>query len=216
MSLNPLRLTEIPADQDRKGNQQHPVTSETTHPLDRRVRVIFETCREALLVVDDNQRFLRVNASAARLLGATPQEILGRQIADFTPPEQRQQLMLLWRRFSEDGYLEGNYLVLQGNGARRPVTFRASWHYAHGEHLIAASEADGSQPATAGGHSPLTRREREILQLAAHGYSNPQIAARLFLSPATVKTHLQNIYKKLAASDRAAAVAAALRAGLIS
>lgn len=61
----------------------------------------------------------------------------------------------------------------------------------------------------------LTLREIQVLQLAAEGHSTRAIAARLFLSPGTVKTHFQHIYAKLGVSDRAAAVAQALRAGLI-
>jgi PAS domain S-box-containing protein len=61
----------------------------------------------------------------------------------------------------------------------------------------------------------LTRRELEILQLAAHGLSRPEVAERLIVSPATVKTHFENIYAKLGVSDKAAAVATALRQGLI-
>jgi PAS domain S-box-containing protein len=61
----------------------------------------------------------------------------------------------------------------------------------------------------------LTERELQVLQLAARGNSGPRIAAELFLSPATVKTHFENIYAKLGVSDRAAAVAYALRLGLI-
>jgi two-component system nitrate/nitrite response regulator NarL len=61
----------------------------------------------------------------------------------------------------------------------------------------------------------LTRREREILNLVAAGASSPDIARQLFLSPATVKTHLQNLYEKLEVSDRAAAVAEAMRRGIL-
>jgi PAS domain S-box-containing protein len=62
---------------------------------------------------------------------------------------------------------------------------------------------------------PLTPRELEILQLAAHGLSGPEIATRLFLSPATVKSHLEHVRAKLRVPDRASSVAYALRAGLI-
>ena len=62
----------------------------------------------------------------------------------------------------------------------------------------------------------LTTREREILTRMAQGLSAPQIAAELYLSPTTVKTHQHNIYEKLGVSDRAAAVAEAMRRGLIS
>ena len=67
-------------------------------------------------------------------------------------------------------------------------------------------------------HDPrprLTPREREILNLAAEGRSAPEIARVLFLSTNTIKTHLSNIYEKLGVSDRAAAVAKALREGVL-
>jgi PAS domain S-box-containing protein len=65
------------------------------------------------------------------------------------------------------------------------------------------------------GPRALTKRELEVLRLAAEGVTGPQIAERLFISPATVKTHFEHIYEKLAVGDRAAAVAHALRTGLI-
>jgi len=61
----------------------------------------------------------------------------------------------------------------------------------------------------------ISEREREVLALTADGLSAPQIGARLHLSPATVKSHLQNVYEKLGVSDRAAAVATAIRLGLL-
>jgi two-component system nitrate/nitrite response regulator NarL len=62
----------------------------------------------------------------------------------------------------------------------------------------------------------LTVRELEILRLAADGFSAPEIASRLVISVTTVKTHLQHVYAKLEVSDRAAAVATALRRGLLT
>jgi DNA-binding NarL/FixJ family response regulator len=64
--------------------------------------------------------------------------------------------------------------------------------------------------------SALTARELEVIQLAAHGYSGRQIAERLRISPATIKTHFEHIYSKFGVSGRVAAVAQALRAGLIA
>ncbi|MGH2682301.1 MAG: response regulator [Actinomycetota bacterium] len=61
----------------------------------------------------------------------------------------------------------------------------------------------------------LTEREVEILQLLAFGHTNRDIAEKLFISPDTVKTHLEHIYQKLGATDRTAAVAEALRRRLI-
>ena len=61
----------------------------------------------------------------------------------------------------------------------------------------------------------LTDRESEILKLVAQGKSLPEIAKQLYLGVTTVKTHVQHLYAKLGVSDRAAAVAEAMRHGLI-
>ncbi|RPF30990.1 response regulator transcription factor [Streptomyces sp. TLI_185] len=61
----------------------------------------------------------------------------------------------------------------------------------------------------------LTHREREVVRLMADGYSNRSIADALYLAEATVKTHLVRIYRKLGVDNRAAAVAEAVRRGLL-
>lgn len=61
--------------------------------------------------------------------------------------------------------------------------------------------------------SPLSDREAEVLQLAAAGASNKQIAADLGLSPRTVQTHLRNIFEKLSVASRTEAVITALQRG---
>lgn len=62
----------------------------------------------------------------------------------------------------------------------------------------------------------LTPREREILALVADGLSNADIASRLYVGRATVKTHLAHIFEKLGVNDRTAAVVTALKRGIIS
>lgn len=61
----------------------------------------------------------------------------------------------------------------------------------------------------------LTGRERDVLGLVAAGYANKQIATRLTISEATVKTHLKDIFARLDAVNRAEAVARALQLGLL-
>jgi len=61
----------------------------------------------------------------------------------------------------------------------------------------------------------LSDREFEILGHVAQGHSAPQIAETLFLSTGTIKSHLHGLYEKLGVSDRAAAVAEAMRRGLL-
>jgi DNA-binding NarL/FixJ family response regulator len=73
----------------------------------------------------------------------------------------------------------------------------------HDEHLIAAVES-------------LTPREREVFGLMAAGLSNPEIAEKLFLSEATVKTHVGHILAKLEARDRVQAVVIAYQTGVVT
>jgi len=63
--------------------------------------------------------------------------------------------------------------------------------------------------------SPLTKREREILQHVADGYSTTEIGRELFISAKTVKNHLASIYAKLDSRDRTQAVLSGMRLGIV-
>ncbi|MGH3992645.1 MAG: response regulator transcription factor, partial [Pseudonocardiaceae bacterium] len=65
-----------------------------------------------------------------------------------------------------------------------------------------------------GAHLGLTQRESEVLALMVRGSSNRDIATTLVVGEETVKSHVRAIYRKLDVTDRAAAVATALREGL--
>jgi DNA-binding NarL/FixJ family response regulator len=71
-------------------------------------------------------------------------------------------------------------------------------------------------PAGAPWVADLTEREREVLVLIATGLSNDEIAKKLFLSPATVKTHVNRVFAKTGVRDRAQAVVAAYEAGIVT
>ena len=73
----------------------------------------------------------------------------------------------------------------------------------------------GGAAAVAAGLRTLTDREREILALVARGFTNDEIGSELFISPATVKTHLARIMAKLDAHDRAQLVVRAYEGGLV-
>lgn len=62
----------------------------------------------------------------------------------------------------------------------------------------------------------LSQRERDVLKAIASGLSNDEIAAKLFISPHTVKNHVSNIYRKLGIDDRTQVALIALRLGLAS
>ncbi|MEY9871349.1 DNA-binding NarL/FixJ family response regulator [Streptacidiphilus sp. MAP12-33] len=114
--------------------------------------------------------------------------------------------------------------------APRDELLRAVRATARGESVLASSvaallmrrvrtPAASDTPARPGsGNStegPLSGRELEVLQHVASGATNREAAARLFITEATVKSHLLNIYAKLGVSDRAAAVTEAFNRGLL-
>ena len=103
--------------------------------------------------------------------------------------------------------------------APREELFRAVRAAARGETVLAPSVAalllTRIRPRRPPTETTLSAREREVLALVAEGRTNREAAARLYLSEATVKTHLLHIYAKLEVTDRASAVAAAYRRGLL-
>ena len=93
-----------------------------------------------------------------------------------------------------------------------------------GERVVGAGLGPGNDPvpltaappAPDDGGGPLTAKEREVLALLAQGHSNKQIARALYVSDATVKTHLQHIYGKLAVQNRFGALSRANELGLLT
>jgi DNA-binding CsgD family transcriptional regulator len=87
----------------------------------------------------------------------------------------------------------------------------------HGERIrrvrVFLSDSEALEAAT--GEPMLTAREREIFQLLARGLTGPEIAKELVLSPATVRTHVQNGVARLGASTRLQAVSIAVKRGEI-
>ncbi|MFI6602164.1 response regulator [Nonomuraea sp. NPDC050536] len=100
--------------------------------------------------------------------------------------------------------------------APRPDLLRAVRSAARGEAVLSpAVAARLMNRVRTPGTGPLSQRELEVLALVAAGHTNREAATKLFITEATVKTHLLNIYAKLGVSDRAAAVAEAFTRGLL-
>jgi len=100
--------------------------------------------------------------------------------------------------------------------APREDLFRAVEAAARGEAVLSPAVASRllgrmREPA----REPLSQRELEVLTLVARGSTNKEAAKKLFISEATVKTHLIHVYAKLGVNDRAAAVAVAFERGLL-
>ena len=93
------------------------------------------------------------------------------------------------------------HLALEGKAVIHPALTKA---------FIEEVQLSPSRP-----EAPLSARESEILQRVAYGATTKEVARALGISPHTVKTHLERIFEKLGANDRAQAVAIAFRLGLV-
>ncbi len=122
------------------------------------------------------------------------------------------------RTFVDEGpamtALLSEVLATRQRGASAPADAVAT-HYLR--RLLAALERDASGAASPpeGLLEPLTERELEVLQLVAAGKTNRQVATDLFVSVGTVKTHANNVYRKLDAHSRTQAVSRARELGLL-
>ena len=95
--------------------------------------------------------------------------------------------------------------------ARNAIEGNAVIHPQLTKTFIEEARSATDEPRT----TPLSKREREILQRVADGATTRQVASDLGISPHTVKTHLERIFEKLGANDRAQAVAIAIRTGIV-
>jgi DNA-binding NarL/FixJ family response regulator len=93
-------------------------------------------------------------------------------------------------------------------GGRRGEVARNA-QYPSGRHRVNSSRGQRSRPR-------LTRRERDTLEVLAHGLNNADIAQLLGISPNTVRSHLQNVFMKLGARNRLEAVTVARRMGVLN
>jgi PAS domain S-box-containing protein len=188
-----------------------------------RLMAVFEGSLVPMVMVDDTRRYIEANRPARSALGLSLAELRRMRVDDLTPPYLRHDMENLWARLLATGYLMGNE-VPRPDGGYLGVTHYAMANVLPGRHVIAFVPAGwpvddvAAQLDDLSAEPPpqLTPRELEVLRLSANGLNGPLIAERLVLSTATVKTHFANIYTKLDVPDRAAAIAKAMRLGLIS
>jgi DNA-binding NarL/FixJ family response regulator len=103
---------------------------------------------------------------------------------------------------SPDALVDAAKNAVEGNAVIHPQLTKT---------FIEEAQSASDEPKAA----PLSKREREILQKVADGATTRQVASDLGISPHTVKTHLERIFEKLGANDRAQAVAIAIRTGIV-
>jgi DNA-binding CsgD family transcriptional regulator len=186
-----------------------------------RVATVLAESTVPMAVLDDDRRIVDANEHHATVVGMSLGALRNLRIDDFTPPILKLELEHAWRRMLETGVVTSNdfsevgrdYLGITNYSVANVLpSFHVILFVPAGWPLDGTPPGDGiAGPAPS---SPLTPRELEVLELSANGLNGPQIAERLVLSTATVRTHFAHIYSKLDVTDRAAAVAKAMRLGL--
>jgi DNA-binding CsgD family transcriptional regulator len=184
---------------------------------------VFERSPVPMVMVDGRRRYVEVNRPARLWFRLRLDEMRTFAIGDLTPAPRGGVMEQAWARLLDAGSVAGRYPVYGADGSLLDLVYCGVAHIVPGLHLIAFAPADwpedGLDAVLDGGPDPrasLTPREIEVLALAADGLSGREIAQELALSPTTVNTHFKHIYEKLDISTRAAAVAKAMRLGLIA
>jgi DNA-binding CsgD family transcriptional regulator len=184
---------------------------------------LFERSLNPMLLVDDERRYVDANAAARLFLRLPVTDIRRLSVGDLTPSHLRPQVDEMW-----SGFLAGReprsartipWDLVMPDGACLSVDLGVIPNVGPGRHLaiflFPAARAlnerlrDAAPPAD----RVLTTREREVLTLVALGNTGAQIAAQLYLSPATVQTHVTNALIKLGAKNRAHGISLALQLG---
>lgn len=184
----------------------------------------------ALLVVDDDSNCLLASPDACRILGMNREQILATSLVDLLAESERRRFTQVWHAFRDHGGHAGPFEVDKtgaGIDVRVTVDVLPSRHLVvlsptserAGRALRVDPERRRDQPSLETlakppikrrpGHVP-SERERQILSMVATGATDEEIAKRLELSPATVRTHVRNAKTKLGAQTRAQAVALAV------
>jgi DNA-binding CsgD family transcriptional regulator len=186
-----------------------------------RLAAVFAGSAVPMVLTDDDRHYIDANQLALDALGLSYDALRTLRLDDVTPPYLLGDLEESWARLLETGVVMGDEVAAERSFVALPWYSLAN--VLPGRHVVVfvphGVTPDDLPPD---GHNaeqemgaPLTPRELEVLELAANGLNGPGIAERCVLSTATVRTHFGNIYAKLGVSDRAAAVAKAMRLGLI-
>lgn len=185
------------------------------------MRKVFDHSPVPMVLVDGQRRYVDANRPARLAFRLSLEELRSRAVDDLTHPEFSNVMEDAWSRLLAEGSVMGSH-VADPPGGPLEVVYSAVADALPGLHAGAFAPAtwpeDELELPGDELHDPpvvLTPRELEVLTLAAHGRSGPEIAEQLVVSPATVKTHFSNLHGKLGVPNRTAAVARALKLGLI-
>jgi PAS domain S-box-containing protein len=180
----------------------------------------FKQSRNAMALVDEQRRHVDVNGAYLRLLGYGKDALIGRPIYRIVaggPKASAQE----WARALATGRFDGDTDLVRADGSIVAVAWGASAETVTGRRLVlfvALSTSRRERPVQTAAAAPpqgwaLSRRQREVVQLVALGYTGPEIADELHIAHDTVRTHVRNAMTTSGARSRAHLVAIALAGG---
>jgi DNA-binding CsgD family transcriptional regulator len=174
-----------------------------------------------MAIVDNDRRCLEANRAARLLLRMSLGELRRHRIDDFTARERVPALEATWGELVGGAAATGSRELRLADGSRLAIVYCILTNLLPGRHLAVFAPArwpedelgtlDGDRDEPVAG--PLSPRQREVLSLVATGADLQEIADELTISPATVRTHIANVHRKLGTRNRAHAVAKAMRQG---
>jgi PAS domain S-box-containing protein len=184
--------------------------------------VAFNLSTNPMILLQRDRVLVDVNGAFLEAFGYARARALGCKLDVFVAEDSRQRMKKDWWELLRTGRLNGDRELIRGDGRHVRVQFAAHREIVTGRELIlgVVLDLDGRpmrcRKARAGASAAaLTRREREVVALVALGRRRREIADELFISDATVKTHLRNAMHKLDVHSQAQLVAVALTSGLI-
>jgi DNA-binding CsgD family transcriptional regulator len=181
-----------------------------------------------MALVGRDRLYAQINDAALELYKYRREDVIGQPAGHTVVGEDQATADARWERLLQTNEIYGERVLADGSGKLLRISFAGHGTTASGRwqvlfvtlsaqlqagdaELVGALEAEGSN---AFGPS-LTPREREVVRRVALGASTRQIAADLYLSPATVRSHVRNAMVKSSAHTRAQLVAIVLGDGLI-
>jgi PAS domain S-box-containing protein len=177
--------------------------------------LIFERSSNAIVLLDDERRYVDVNPSAVALLGRTREELLGTSSLENIRRSERKLAASQWQAFLKSGEDSGTRALVRPDGSEVEIDYAARLAVVGERRLaifvsLANPDLAAEVPSGRAGAGSLTTREREVITLIAMGRETNEIAAQLHISSETVRTHVRNAMSKLGARTRAQLVAIAL------
>ncbi|HEX5780856.1 MAG TPA: LuxR C-terminal-related transcriptional regulator [Solirubrobacteraceae bacterium] len=157
----------------------------------------------AVVVTDDDRRYVHANPAACDLLGIAYDDLIGMRTEEVTGTPAG-EIEAVWSRFREAGVLAGTFPLPSPVGPRN-VPYVAVADVTPNRHLaiFLPTRANGSW-------KPLSQREREVVALVAGGATGREVGEALSVTSATVETHIRNAMRRLGARNRSHLVTLAI------